>query len=78
MSLKEILTHIGVIDPAFSDNLKVILTNLTNKWIKLDRLIAITQITIKICSPSLLQLHTLRTNRKGFGSSNNGTLYEPK
>ena len=76
-SIKGILVHNGVIDPAFDGEIKVILTNLTNKTIKLDSLIAIAQLLfIKIYCPIFTEIRTLKTNRTGFGSSNNGTFFE--
>ena len=74
-SVQGILVHNGLIDPAFDSDIKVILTNLTDKTIKLDSLIAIAQLVfIKTYCPIFTEIPTLKTNRTGFGSSNDGTF----
>ena len=74
-SLQGIIVHQGLIDPAFDGDLKVILTNLTDKTIKLDPLTAIAQLFfIKTYCPIFTEIPTLKTGRAGFGTSNNGTI----
>ena len=70
-SLQGLLVHVGIVDPAFSESLKVIVTNLTKDPILLLREIAVAQLVfIKTFSPQIKEIETIKTDRSGFGSSN--------
>jgi len=70
ISMRGVLTHNGVIDPGYSDSLKIILTNLTSDPIFIDNCLAIAQILIfPIYCPQVVENITLKTGRSGFGST---------
>ena len=73
-----VLVHPGIIDPAYSQDLKIILTNLTAEDIFLDTVDPVAQLLIlPTLTPEIIEAVTLKVGRGGFGSSNhNGNLYE--
>lgn len=65
--------HSGVIDPCYTDSVKIIISNLTADPVFIDHEVPIAQIIIfPIFCPQIIDAVTIKTPRSGFGSSNNG------
>ena len=78
VAARGVLTHNGVIDPAYSDELKIVLSNLTDKDIFLGCNDPVAQLLIlPTYCPEIIEAVTVNVGRSGFGSSNqNGSIYE--
>jgi dUTP pyrophosphatase len=76
LSAKGILTHSGLIDPWYSKDLKVILTNLSGEDIHLDQSSPIAQfIVIPTALPQLISGITLKPGRTST-NEDHGTVYD--
>ena len=66
-----ILVHSGVIDPGYSESLKIVLSNLLPNPVVLDSKKAVAQIVLfPILAPRVLEAPTVKPGRSGFGSTN--------
>ena len=65
-----VLVHQGLIDAGFSDNLKIILTNLTGDRTFINKVNAVAQLIIlSVKSPTIVPGTPLQTDHHGFGST---------
>ena len=78
VAARGVLTHNGVIDPAYSEELKIVLSNLTNKDIFLGSVDPVAQLLIlPTYCPEIIEAATVNVGRSGFGSSNqHGNIHE--
>ena len=75
---KGCLIHQGIIDPAYSSDVRIILSNLTSNPLHFDNTNAVAQLLIlPTHSSRIIESSTYKVGRGGFGTSNrNGGIHE--